>query len=290
MIQLPFRRRSHAMHDGAVLLLRHVALELVPLKSLDGAIAALPAASHVSVTCSPVKGIAVTQALTEQLIAAGHIPVPHLAARMVRGPEHARQLAAWCRQAGVGEVLVVGGDAAEPAHYADAVSFIADFLAADPGLRALGVTAYPDGHTLIGNEVLHHALHAKQQLLADAGVDGWASTQMCFDHQRIIAWLRDERARGLTLPVHLGMPGVVDRAKLMTLGARLGVGQSMRYLSKNRATVTRMLMPGGYDPSSLVRAMAPHAEELGITGIHSFTFNAVKETAAWREALLAAVI
>ena len=84
-----------------------------------------------------------------------------------------------------------------------------------------------------------------------------ASTQMCFDAGRIRSWLEEERALGLTVPVHLGVPGVVDRTRLMTMGARLGVGTSLRYLSKNRATVMRMLAPGGYDPTDLVREPRP---------------------------------
>ena len=48
---------------------------------------------------------------------------------------------------------------------------------------------------------------------------------MCFDAEVIEAWLRKERAEGLTLPVHLGVSGVVDKAKLMTMGVRIGLGR-----------------------------------------------------------------
>ena len=66
------------------------------MKSIEQAIADLPARAHVSVTCSPVKGIAATQEYTDRLLDLGHQPVPHLAARLVEGPEHAptRSLAA----------------------------------------------------------------------------------------------------------------------------------------------------------------------------------------------------
>jgi len=62
---------------------RNMRYELVPLKSLDQAIADLPKGASVSVTCSPAKGIAVTQELCEQLLAKGHNVVPHFAARPV---------------------------------------------------------------------------------------------------------------------------------------------------------------------------------------------------------------
>ena len=43
--------------------------EIVPMKSIEDAIAALPPAADVSVTCSPAKGIAATQEYTERLLA-----------------------------------------------------------------------------------------------------------------------------------------------------------------------------------------------------------------------------
>ena len=48
----------------------------------------------------------------------------------------------------------------------------------------------------------------------------------------------------------------------------------------------RMLAPGGYDPTDLVRAIAPDAGSLNIVGLHSFTFNAVADTRKWQEAFL----
>jgi methylenetetrahydrofolate reductase (NADPH) len=129
-------------------------------------------------------------------------------------------------------------------------------------------------------------LHAKQDLLREAGMDGWISTQMCFDDSTIRSWLEAERAAGITLPVRLGVPGVVDRTRLMTMSTRLGIGASMRYLSKNRSTVMHLLAPGGFDPTEMVTAFADSAEALGIEALHSFTFNAVADTRAWQEAIL----
>ncbi len=261
--------------------------EIVPMKSIDQAIADLPAGAHVSVTCSPVRGIAATLEYTEQLLALGHRPVPHLAARLVEGPAGAADLARWFRDHGLAEVFVIAGDAPEPVgDYDGALPFIRDFLAADPGVERVGVAGYPDGHALVDSEEISRQLHAKQAVLVDAGVGGWISTQMCFDDDVIRGWIGRERAAGISLPIQLGVPGVVDRARLMTMGTRLGIGASMRYLAKNRSTVMHMMAPGGYDPTDLVVAFADDAEELGIEALHSFTFNAVADTRAWQEAIV----
>ena len=155
--------------------------ELVPLKSAVDAIAALPAGAEVSVTCSPTKGIEETQRVTGDLQAQGFRAIPHLAARMVRDRAHTVDLAAWCRELRLTKVFVVGGDAEAPGAYAGAVEFLADFLATDHGLTTIGVTGYPDGHAFLSRDTVGSALLAKQQMLSEAGIDGYCSTQMCFD-------------------------------------------------------------------------------------------------------------
>lgn len=281
-------RKTAAASPDVQRLVRAMRYELIPLKSLDQAIADLPAGAPVSVTCSPAKGIATTQELTLKLKEAGHDAVPHFAARLVEGPEHAARLAEWVRTNGIREVFIIGGDAETPPHYQYALPFMRDFLAANPGIDTLGFGAYPDGHATITNDDLSSAIHEKQRLIQEHGVKPLASTQMCFDASTIRAWLKAERAKGFTTPINLGLPGVVDRAKLMTMGMRLGIGQSMRYLSKNKSTITRMFAPGGYDPTKLLADLSADAAELGITGIHSFTFNSTADTAKWANAILEA--
>ncbi|MEZ5408003.1 MAG: hypothetical protein R2761_08265 [Acidimicrobiales bacterium] len=257
--------------------------EIVPLRSASDAIAALPPGAAVSITCSPVKGIDATLELSARVRSAGHTPVPHLAARMVDGPAQVARIAAWLRTEGVDRIFLVAGDAEHPAGpYPDGLSLLRALLDADPALTEVGVPGYPDGHPLIPAPVLAEALMAKQAVLAEAGLRGHVSTQMCFDPERITSWVAEARAAGLTLPVHVGVPGVIDRAKLMTMGVRLGVGASLRYLRKNRRALGSLLSAAHYDPATLLEPLAPHLGPLAIDGIHCFTFNQVAATAAWQ--------
>lgn len=261
--------------------------EVVPLKSLTAAIEALPAGAEVSVTCSPTKGIVETQRLTDDLKQQGFVPIPHISARMVRDRAHTAELAAWCRQSGLKKVFLVGGDAEEPGEYEAASGFLADFLETDHGLTTIGVTAYPDGHSFISDDALHLALHDKQRQLAEAGVEGYCSTQMCFDSEAIAKWLRTERELGLRMPVHLGIAGVVDKSKLLTMGVRLGVGDSLKYLRKNFSSVIKMMTTVSYDPNDLLLPLSGDLLDLGVEGLHVFTFNQVEATNSWREKVLA---
>ena len=261
--------------------------EVVPMKNLESQMPFIPNGASVSVTCSPVKGLQATLDLTARLVDLGHMAVPHISARLTEDDVAVKKIAEFCRNHGLSEVFLVAGDAQKPVGpYDGVVSFLRDFLATDHGLTRIGITAYPDGHALIDPKVVHEALHAKQALLAEAGIGGFASTQMCFDLGQWKAWATAERAAGFTLPLHIGVPGVIDRTKLFTMGMRLGIGASLRYVKKNGGVLGRIFKPGGYDPNKLLAPLGKQADEFGIEGIHLFTFNNVQATAEWQTRML----
>jgi methylenetetrahydrofolate reductase (NADPH) len=263
--------------------------ELIPLKSLDAAIEALPARSRVSVTCSPAKGIDATLTLAARLHDLGHDAVPHISARLVTGVDNLRQIVATLATHQIHEIFLIAGDAEHPAGpYDGVVALLRDLLTMDHRLTHIGVTAYPDGHPLISEHTMHEALVRKQELLRDACIAAHATTQMCFDTKKLHAWIRRQRAAGVTLPIHLGLPGVVDRTKLLTLGARLGIGQSLRFVRKNAGSVRGLLFSSGYDPSTLIDTFSEDAASLGIEGLHLFTFNEIANTVAWQRSALSA--
>lgn len=262
--------------------------EVIPLKNLEAQLEHIPAGASVSVTCSFNKGQQATLDLTDRIIGLGHMAVPHISARLAEDDVAVKRLAEFCRERDLQEIFLVAGDAPQPVgRYDGVVAFLRDFLGHDHGLRRIGVTAYPDGHSLIPADVVHRALHDKQALLAEAGVEGFVSTQMHFDTKQWVQWLRTERAAGFTLPVHIGAPGAIDRAKLISLSTKLDIGSSVRFLTKNSGAIFRMFRPGGYNPVKFLSPLAKVSDELHIEGIHLFTFNNVKDTAEWQRATLA---
>ncbi len=289
-----FRSRQRPATDAATPLapltlerVRHAHFELIPTPKAHLQFIELPEASTVSVTCSPVKDITATLDLAAQLQDLGHTVIPHLAARMVEGPHHVAQIAAWVNEHGVRDLFIIGGDAPEPhGPYADAAALIRALIDSNANVANIGFGGYPDGHATIRLDKLSAALFDKQQLLDAAGIGGWVSTQMCFDTKAVTRWITQSRTAGLHLPIHLGVPGVIDTTKLLTMGAKLGVGASLRYLRKNRAVVSKLATPGGYDPMDMLLPLERDFETLDITALHVFTFNQVANTAAWRRAVI----
>src|SRR4051812_14323648 len=241
----------------------------------------LPAGSVVTVTCSPTKGADVTVDLAERFAADVSEVVPHISARTVRSRDHLQDLVGRMSTAGIREVFVIGGDAAEAAGpYRDAGEVLADLDGA--GLERIGVGGYPEGHPLIGDEVLLDAL-AQKEKVAD-----YVATQICFAPRAVIDWIERVRERGISLPVYLGMAGSVKRRKLLEISLRVGVGDSLRYLTKHGNLVTRLMRRSGYTPDEFVSHVEPFIgnADYGIAGFHVFTFNQVGTTERWRRGLV----
>ena len=281
-----FRRRGSLSAAQAAALARVLeapTFELIPLKnSLDQA-AHLPAGATVSVTASPAKGIEATVALCEQLQARGFRAVPHVSARMIRDRAHLVDLIAWLEGAGVDRAFVVGGDAKEPGAYPDGLALLREMAEIGHPLSEIGIPGYPQGHAFIADGPLLDALRAK------AAFASYITTQLCFDPSAIARWLVARRAEGITLPVHVGVPGVAEPQKLLAIAARIGVADTHRFLVKNVRFVTRLVRSGGfYRPDGLLEGLAPYAADpaAAIVSLHLYTFNAVDATEAWRRDFL----
>jgi len=281
-----FRRRTSLAapaREALARLLRAPTFELIPLKTSMTQAAFLPPGSKVSVTASPAKGIEATIALCEQLQAAGFRAVPHLSARMIRDRAHLVDVIAWLEGAGVDRAFVVGGDAKEPGDYPDGLALLRGMAEIGHPLSEIGIPAYPQGHPFIADGPILEALRAK------ASFASYMTTQLCFDPGAIASWIAARRAEGITLPVHVGVPGVAEPQKLLAISARIGVADTHRFLVKNVRFVTRLVRSGGfYRPDGLLEGLAPYAADpaAAIVSLHLYTFNAVAATEAWRHDFL----
>ena len=259
-------------------MLRSARFEVIPMKGVVEEAVTLPAGSVVTVTASPRKGIEATFTLSEELAARGFRVVPHLTARQVRDKAHLREIVDRLSAGGFEDVFIIGGDITEPVGtYDSSSSLIADMVMMGNRPRRIGVAAYPDGHPLIKRESLMQALKAKQPFA------NYMVTQICFDPRTIGKWLADVRANGITLPVYIGIPGILKRPKLLEISLRMGVGDSTRFLKNHLGMMARLLQHDMYNPDSLVKKIAVLTRGQVVAGFHIYTFNQCLSTKLWQE-------
>jgi methylenetetrahydrofolate reductase (NADH) len=281
------RRGLDAEVRGAlVAALEDPIFELLPLKNLPEQIPHLPAGARVSVTASPAKGIDATVDWAVKLQADGFRAIPHLSARMIADRPTLAGLLDRAREGGLTHAFVVGGDADEPGEYLDGLSLLKAMDELGHPFTTLGCPGYPQGHPDIPDAALESALHDK------AGYVDHVTTQMDFDVKAIGAWVRGEREAGLRPDIVIGVPGVADPQKLLSIAARIGVKDAKRFLVKNLRFVTGLAKSGGfYKPTGFVEDIAPLLADpdAKVAGFHLYTFNAVEATEEWRRSMLETV-
>jgi methylenetetrahydrofolate reductase (NADPH) len=257
-----------------IALLEHARYEVLPLDGIeDRVLAHVPRAVKLTVTASPAKGLDATLALTERLAAHGYLVVPHLSARQVRDHAHVEEIIARLEAAGVSEVFVPAGDAKEPGPFPDAASLLRVLAGR---FAEVGITGYPESHHLIDDDTTIQAMFEKAPMAT------YIVSQICFDPVTIGTWVARVRARGTDLPIWIGVPGVVDSARLLRVSAKIGLGESARFLRAHGGRLRR-LVGGRFKPDELVRPLAA----ADVAGLHFFTFNEVERTERWRRAAIA---
>jgi methylenetetrahydrofolate reductase (NADPH) len=260
-------------------LLAHVRYEVLPTSRVEEKVAThLPRGSTVTVTASPSKGLEATLALSERLAARGYDVVPHLAARMISGPAELAAVTDRLHRAGVRTIFVPAGDADPAGPYAGALDLLEDLAAIGNPFTHVGVTGYPESHPTIHDDVTVQTMWEKRRHANQI------VSNLTFDPAVLGGWVRRVRARGVTTPILVGLPGPVERTRLLGMATRIGVGESTKFLAKNRRVFARIAVPGGYDPMRLLDRAASVLgdEEMNVGGLHLFTFNQVAETEAWR--------
>lgn len=255
----------------------HSRFEVLPLGRSEEEAARLPEPVRLTVTSSPRHGPDESLDMARRLRTHGHSVTIHLAARMVRGPAHLDELLNGMADVGVDDVLMIGGDATPPlGPYSSALELLPLVYGHPRCPREIGIAGYPEGHPLIGDEELVEALERKSACAS------YITTQMCFDADAVLGWVRRTRGRGVKLPVLAGVPGVVDRRRLLEVAMRIGVGPSLAFVRKQRGLRSLLgkskVMP---DPPYEAVASALGDRELGISGFHFYTFNQLCDTWKW---------
>ena len=253
--------------------------ELIPLKNVHEQAAAIPRGRTVSVTASPGKTIETTVELAIELENAGLRAIPHLSARMIRDRAHLAALLDRLEAAGIDRAFVVGGDADEPGEFLDGLSLLRAMGDMGRLPKELGCPCYPQGHPDIPDQALADALRDKAQYVQ------YMTTQLCFDPKAVASFIAARRAEGNTLGVKLGIPGVAEIPKLLSISARIGVKDASKFVLRNARFVGQLLKSAGiYRPNDLMKRLAPLIADpaADVIGLHVYTFNNVPTTEEWR--------
>lgn len=214
--------------------------------------------------------------------ALGFEPMPHLSARRI-GSRTAleRFLERATSEAGVERCLLIAGDLATPAGpFADSASIIETGRLERFGIKVVGIGGHPEGHPAMSCDARWQVLERKCQAIEARRMAPVIVTQFAFDAGAVLAWLDALRARGISVPVLVGVPGPASVSRLLRYAAMCGVGASASMLARYGISIGRLLGTAG--PEVFVdRLVKGLTRAHGQVSPHFFPFGGVAPSLEW---------
>lgn len=219
----------------------------------------------------------------------GFNPVPHIAAREMASREALDDFLLRARgEADVRRVVLIAGDVAiAKGPFKSSRDVGLSGLLEAHGIAAVSVAGHPEGHPYQDPSDAFAMLQAWRDWGHQSGIRIDVVTQFCFEAAPILGFLAELEARGIALPVSVGLAGPANPATLTKFALRCGIGNSMRALRAQIGRYGRLLTDTG--PDEVVRglASAPREATAPIAGFHLFPFGGLRKSALWLHDYLA---
>lgn len=253
------------------------------LEGLREAAALIKPKTQIAVTFLPGEEIEQRVQASVLVRELGFEPIAHVSARRIRSEEELDYyLGETAVRAGAKRIFVVAGDPPEPeGPYSDSLQIIETGLLEKHGYRVIGVGGHPEGHPNVDPDELWVWMERKIDAVRAHGMIPLIVTQFAFDDDAIVEWVGQMRARGIDVPVRLGVPGPAGIKRLLGFAKRCGVGASANVMKKYGISITNLLGTAG--PDKLVDSLDAKLSDVdhGRVRLHFYPFGALKASAEW---------
>jgi methylenetetrahydrofolate reductase (NADPH) len=276
---------GHTTPSALAKLLDDASLEITAkdVEKLAEARSGIPQGTRVNITSLGNEDVAMQLAAARAVKRFGFTPVPHIAARRVGSEAALEQHLSGLDAEGLSEhVFVVGGDPHVPlGPFPDSLTIIRSGVLKTYGVEDIGISGYPEGHPAIPDSVLWSALEEKIAELSRNSLAGQIITQFGFDVEPVVGWIEAVRARGISEPIRIGVPGPAGMKRLLTYASRFGVNTSAGIARKYGFSLANLLGTAGPDRFITEFAAAYDPAHHGDVRLHFYTFGGLKTTAEW---------
>jgi methylenetetrahydrofolate reductase (NADPH) len=283
---------GQGLKDRMIGFAREASIEITPHdRALPSALVGrLPAGTTLYVTHTPNTTLMEVMELAAAAERAGFHACPHIAARRLHSHAELEDGLAALRRHAITRVLLIAGDLDTPAGpFASTLDIMEGKALVEAGVTSIGVAGHPEGHPRVSEEELWEALRMKQAFGERTGIRMHIVSQFGFDPAALASWDRQLTARGIVLPVHVGLAGPASLKSLARFAILCGIGASLRALLMSPSALATL--------KSLVRTvdeMFPGVARLRAGALahrlvkpHFFAFGGVKRTVEWLEAVRA---
>ena len=213
----------------------------------------------------------------------GYEVIPHLPARtIVNKNDLEKYIGELANESGCSKMLIIGGGGNQAGEISSSIDVLKTDFLSKYNYQFVGVAGHPEGSPDISNENLDLAIKQKNDFAKNVDFKMYLATQFFFEAKSLIDWEKHLVKIGNTLPIHAGIPGPASIKTLINYARSCGIGNSLRFLTKQAFNLTKLATLN--TPDKLIYDLANYVEtnkSTNLKNIHFYAFGGMKKTSEW---------
>ncbi len=213
----------------------------------------------------------------------GYEVVPHLPARTIKNnSELEKYIANLSEVSGCNKILIIGGGGSQKGDISSSIDVLKTDLLSKYNFIEVGVAGHPEGSPDINDKEIEKAIIEKNKIALKVDYKMYLATQFFFEATSLIEWEINLKNIGNKLDIHAGIPGPASLKTLISYAKSCGIGNSIRFLSKQAFNITKLASPK--TPDKLIYDLAEYKinnNETNLKKLHFYPFGGIKKTTDW---------
>ena len=243
--------------------------------------------SNIYVTYLPDEDMNKVIDTAKKLTLEGYNVIPHLPARtIVNNAELEKYIKSLSEESGCSKILVIGGGGNQKGNITSSIEILETDLLSKYNFEEVGLAGHPEGNPDVKQLDLDNAIIQKNQFSKKADFKMYLATQFFFEAKSLEEWELHLKTLNNKLEIHAGIPGPATLKTLLSYATSCGIGNSIRFLSKQALNITRLATTRS--PDKLIYDLACYQIEnpdTKLKKIHFYAFGGIKKTSDWLKAV-----
>ena len=271
-------------------LLKGYTIETTPnvYKKIDGLKNLLPKKTWVYITYLPDENPKNIIETAKKIKEEGLEPIPHLPARTIKNfTDLEKYIGTLSEFSGVSKILIIGGSSSQKGNISSSTEVLRTGLTDKFQYTDIGLAGHPEGSPDISKDELDKAIIDKNNFAKNTKSNLFLVTQFFFEASSFITWEQHLKKLGNQLKIHAGLPGPANLKTLINFAQSCGIGNSLKFLSKQALNITKIASTN--TPDKIINDLSNHKKSNNsskLEKIHFYPFGGMKRTSSWVNALI----
>ena len=219
----------------------------------------------------------------KKLTLEGYNVIPHLPARTIsNNDELEKYIKSLSEESGCSKILVIGGGGNQKGSIKSSIEILETDLLSKYNFEEVGLAGHPEGNPDVKQIDLDNAIIQKNKFSKKTDFKMYLATQFFFEAKSLKEWELHLSSLDNNLEIHAGIPGPATLKTLLSYATSCGIGNSIRFLSKQALNITKLATTKS--PDKLIYDLASYQIEnpkTKLKKIHFYAFGGIKKTSDW---------